>query len=103
MKNLASFTPRPMDPVHAPKTLIMLARDELLKDAKDQTFPRSGGEVKSVKWLPDSRRGIGTYGWEKLLGDENIIVMNVPGNHFSVIRQPDVSVHSHESFDVATS
>ena len=92
MKNLASFTPRPMDPVHAPKTLIMLARDGLLKDAKDQTFPRSGGEAKSVKWLLDSRRGIGTYGWEKLLGDENIIVMNVPGNHFSVIRQPDVSV-----------
>lgn len=103
MKNLASFTPRPMDPVHAPKTLIMLARDGLLKDAKDQTFPRAGGEAKSVRWLLDSRRGIGTYGWEKLLGDENIIVMNVPGNHFSVIRQPDVSVHSHESFDVATS
>lgn len=97
MKNLASFTPRPMDLVDAPKTLIILARDGLLKDAKDQIFPRSSGEGKSVKWLLDSRRGIGTYGWEKLIGDENIIVMNVPGNHFSVIREPDVSVYSHES------
>ena len=96
MKNLASFTPRPIDSVNAPKTLIILARDGLLKDAKDQTFPRSSGETKSVKWLLDSRRGIGTYGWEKLLGDENIIVMNVPGNHFSMIREPDVSVHSYE-------
>lgn len=96
VKNLASFTPRPIDSVHAPKTLIILARDGLLKDAKDQTFPRSSGEAKSVKWLLDSRRGIGTYGWEKLLGDENIIVMNVPGNHFSVVREPDVSVYSHE-------
>ena len=96
VKNLASFTPRPIDLVNAPKTLIILARDGLLKDAKIQTFPRSSGEAKSVKWLLDSRRGIGTYGWEKLLGDENIIVMNVPGNHFSVIREPDVSVYSHE-------
>lgn len=86
-----------MDLVDAPKTLIILARDGLLKDAKDQIFPRSSREGKSVKWLLDSRRGIGTYGWEKLIGDENIIVMNVPGNHFSVIREPDVSVYSHES------
>lgn len=104
MKNLAAFTPRPiMDSttVNAPKTLIILARDGLLKDAnvaKDQTFPRSKTEAKSVKWLLDSRRGIGTYGWEKLLRDENIIVMNVPGNHFSMIREPDVSIPfiSHE-------
>lgn len=92
MKNLASFTPRPMDSVDAPKTLIILARDGLLQGAKDRTFPRSSGETKGVRWLLDSRRGLGTYGWEKLIGDENIIVMNVPGNHFSVIRDPDVSV-----------
>lgn len=98
VKNLARFTPRPVDSVKAPKTLIILARDGLLKDAKDQTFPRSSGEAKSVKWLLDSRRGIGTYGWEKLLGDENIIVMNVPGNHFSVIREPDVSCLFHMHF-----
>ena len=94
VKNLASFTPRPMDSLDAPKTLIILARDGLLTDAKSKTFPRSKGETKSVKWLLDSRRGIGTYEWEKLLGDENIIVMNVPGNHFSVIREPDVCVYS---------
>ena len=93
MRNLASFTPRSMNSEEAPKTLIILARDGLLKDAKDQTFPRSSGEAKSVKWLLDSRGGIGTYGWEKLIGDENIIVMNVPGNHFSVIREPDVSAY----------
>ena len=93
MKNLASFTPRSMNSVDAPKTLLILARDGLSKDAKDQKFPRSSGEAKSVKWLLDSRGGIRTYGWEKLIGDENIIVMNVPGNHFSVIREPDVSVY----------
>lgn len=98
MKNLANFTPRSMNSIDAPKTLLILARDGLLKDAKKQTFPRSSGEAQSVKWLLDSRGGIGTYGWEKLIGDENIIVMNVPGNHFSVIREPDVSVYfPHES------
>lgn len=96
MKNLASFTPRQIDSGDAPKTLMILARDGLLKDTKNQTFPRCSGEAKSVKWLLDSRGGIGTYGWEKLLRDENIIMMKVPGNHFSMVREPDVSVYSHE-------
>jgi hypothetical protein len=73
------------------------SRDGLLKNARDQTFPRSREEAQSVKWLLDSRGAIGTYSWEKLIGDENFIVMNVLGNHFSVIREPDVSFHPHES------
>lgn len=91
MKNLKHFVPRPMKAGDAPKTLLILARDGVLKDARDQSFSRSKGETRSVKWLLDSRSGLGSYGWEKLIGDENIIVMNVPGNHFSVIGQPDVS------------
>ena len=95
--NLAAYTPSPMDPAEAPRTLIIWARDGLCKDPKDQKFPRSAGEAKSVKFLLDSRLDIGSYGWEELLGDENILTMTVPGNHFTMIREPNVSVYHHNA------
>ena len=95
--NLAAFTPHPMNSLEAPKTLIIWARDGLCKDPKDQRFLRSAGEVKSVKFLLDNRHDVGSYGWDKLLGEENIITMTVQGNHFTMMRQPDVSVCPHYS------
>ena len=89
--NLTAFAPCPMDPLEAPKTLIIWARDGLCKDPKDQTFPRSPSEAKSVKFLLGDRRDLGAQGWEKLLGEENIITMPVHGNHFTMMREPDVS------------
>ncbi len=93
--NLAAYTPYPMDSLEAPKTLIIWARDGLCKDPKDQKFPRSAGEAKSVKFLLDNRLDLGSNGWNKLLGEENIITMTVEGNHFTMIREPDVSVYHH--------
>lgn len=93
--NLAAYTPYPMDSLEAPKTLIIWAHDGLCKDPKDQKFPRSAGEAKSVKFLLDNRLDLGSNGWEKLLGEENIIPMTVQGNHFTMIREPDVSVYHH--------
>lgn len=92
--NLAAYTPDPMDALESPKTLIIWAHDGLCKDPKDQRFPRSTGEAKSVKFLLDDRLDLGCNGWDKLLGDENIITMAVQGNHFTMIREPYVSVHS---------
>lgn len=94
--NLAAYTPYPMDSLEAPKTLIIWARDGLCKDAKDRKFPRSAGEAKSVKFLLDDRLDLGSNGWDKLLGEENIIAMTVQGNHFSMIREPAVSVYHHD-------
>ena len=93
IRNLAAFDPEPIKSHDAPKTLIILARDGLLEGPRDKRYPRSKGEKDSVKWILDSRRDIGTYGWEELLGDENIITMNVTGNHFTMIREPDVRVY----------
>lgn len=89
--NLAVYKPRPMVPAEAPKTLIIWARDGLCKNFKDERFPRSAGEAKSVKFLLDDRSDIGSYGWDNLLAEENIITMKVPGNHFTMTREPDVS------------
>lgn len=93
--NLTAYTPRPMDSIEAPKTLIIWARDGLCKDPKDRKFPRSVIEAKSVKFLLDNRHDLGPNGWDKLLGEENIITMPVQGNHFTMIREPHVSVSDH--------
>ena len=93
--NLAAYTPYPMYSPEAPKTLIIWARDGLCKDPKGHKYPRSAGEAKSVKFLLDQRRDFGSNGWDKLLGEENIITTTVQGNHFTMIREPAVSVHRH--------
>ena len=93
--NLAAYSPCRMDPHEAPQTLIIWARDGLCKHPKDQRFPRSTKEAKSVKFLLDNRLDLGPNGWEKLLGDENIIAMPVQANHFTMIREPYVSVYFH--------
>ena len=89
--NLSTYQPSAMDASEAPKTLIIWARDGLLNDFKDQKFPRSAGEAKSVGFLLDNRVDLGSKGWDKLLGEENIITMPVQGNHFTMIRDPYVS------------
>ena len=95
--NLAAYTPCPMDSLEAPKTLIIWARDGLCKDPDDHKYPRSDLEAKSVKFLLDDRHDLGPNGWDKLLGEENIITMPVQGNHFTMMREPDVSVSRHNT------
>lgn len=60
-RNLSAYIPNPMDPMIAPKTLVIWACDELLKDPMDKRFPRSHLETKSVKFLLDSRGDFGSY------------------------------------------
>ena len=91
--NLTAFAPCPMDPMEAPKTLIIWARDGLCKDPKNQNFVRTPGEAKSVKFLLDDRHDLGANGWDKLIGEENIITIPVQGNHFTMMREPNVSFY----------
>ncbi|CAG8219196.1 unnamed protein product [Penicillium nalgiovense] len=91
IKNLANFMPYPMDSEEAPRTHIIWARDGFVSKSDEKLFPRSNAEAKSVKFLLDGRQSLGTYGWEKLIGSENISVDFVEGNHFTMIREPKVN------------
>lgn len=97
--HLAAYKPSPMDPCEAPKTLMIWARDGLCKDPKDHRYARSAGEARSVKFLLDERHDFGSNGWDKLLGEENIITAVVPGNHFTMMREPEVSFSSRHLRD----
>ncbi|KAH8585456.1 hypothetical protein B0O99DRAFT_696467 [Bisporella sp. PMI_857] len=87
--NLATYMPYPMDSHRAPKTFMIWARDGFT-DSQERTYPRSASEPKSVKFLLDRRPDdFGPYGWDLLLGRENIIGINmVGGSHFTMIREP---------------
>ncbi|KAL4733582.1 hypothetical protein BDV11DRAFT_175562 [Aspergillus similis] len=91
IKNLTCFIPYPMDPEEAPRTHIIWARDGLVSESDEKQFPRSDAEAKSVKFLLDGRQSLGTYGWEKLVGSENISVDFIEGNHFTMMREPEVN------------
>ncbi|KAF4207525.1 hypothetical protein CNMCM8927_002930 [Aspergillus lentulus] len=91
IKNLTDFIPYPMDPEEAPRTHIIWARDGLVSESDEKQFPRTEAEAKSVKFLLDSRQSLGTYGWEKLIGSENISVDFIEGNHFTMMREPKVN------------
>ncbi|GES58867.1 polyketide synthase [Aspergillus terreus] len=88
IKNLTAFVPHAMDPDEAPRTHIIWARDGLVTESDEKQFPRSDAEAKSVKFLLDGRQSLGTYGWEKLIGLENISVDFIEGNHFTMMREP---------------
>lgn len=91
IRNLTDFIPYPLDPDEAPKTFIIWARNGIVSDSADpKQFPRSTQEAKSVKFLLDSRQNLGSYGWEKLVGLENITMNTLEGNHFTLLRDPEV-------------
>jgi hypothetical protein len=91
IKNLTDFIPYPMDPEEAPRTHIIWTRDGLVSESDEKQFLRSDAEAKSVKFSFDGRQSLGTYGWEKLIGLENISVDFIEGNHFTMMRGPNVS------------
>lgn len=97
IRNLADFMPYPMDPDEAPRTVIIWSRDGLVSESDDKQFPRSETEAKSVKFLLDDRRNLGSYGWEKLVGSRNITVDIMEGNHFTMMREPVVSSPKYSS------
>ncbi|KAJ5995510.1 polyketide synthase [Penicillium waksmanii] len=99
IKNLADFMPYPMDPEEAPRTHIIWASDGLVSESDEKQFPRSDAEMKSVKFLLDDRQSLGTYGWEKLVGSENISVDFMEGNHFTMIREPKIASLVHKVLD----
>lgn len=96
VRNLATYKPVPMDPKKAPKTLIIWARESLYQNPNDdgRRFPRSQDEASSIAFLLDDREDFGSNGWGELLGEDNITSVSTEGNHFTMIREPAVSLHS---------
>jgi iterative type I PKS product template protein len=79
-----------------PKTTAIWARDGIVHRETDPK-PDWDPTVRmpnSMYWLTNNRTDLGSNGWEKLVGGKNIKCMSTSGNHFTMMRQPIVSLPS---------
>ena len=89
--NMHGYEPQAMTPSQAPKTLAIWARDGVCKHPSDPRPHLGNEESLSTKWMLDQRVDFGPNGWDRLLGKDNVSGLNVPGNHFTMMREPNVS------------
>ncbi|KAI9801586.1 MAG: Type I Iterative PKS [Sarcosagium campestre] len=89
--NLHRYKPKAIAALKAPQTFAIWARDGVCKDPSD---PRPGlreEDSKSKSWILDNRVDFGPNSWDELVGENNIAAVGVAGNHFTMMREPNVA------------
>ena len=82
------------DPFDAPETLLIWCTDGVAGNPGDPRPPRQDDDVAVMNWLLDHRTDFSSNGWEKLLGAGKFSCTTVPGNHFTMMREPIVRLLS---------
>lgn len=81
------------DPYEAPPTFLVWCTDGVAKYPDDPRPPPQDDDPKSMKWLLNNRTDFGPNGWDLLLGEGNCECVTLAGNHFTMMKDPIVSVH----------
>lgn len=97
IKALDEYEPGPMaaadDADKAPKkTFAIWATDGVCGMPGDVKLPLEEGDPKSMRWLLENRSDFGSNGWDALLPGGTMRFATVGGNHFTMMRQPAVSL-----------
>lgn len=96
IKNLTAYKPEPMNNTNfegtPKKTLFVWARDGVCKYPDDPRPPPQADDPKSMNWLLNNRTDFGYNGWDQLLDPQKCTCVSVPGNHFTMMRMPIVSI-----------
>ena len=89
---LTAYQPEilPIDP-DAPKALLIWAPEGVCKSPSDPRPEPQDDDPNSMKWLLENRTDFGCNGWERLLGEENCTCVAIEGNHFTMMKEPNVS------------
>lgn len=82
------------DPFDAPETLLIWCTDGVAGIPGDPRPKRQDDDVAVMDWLLDHRTDFSSNGWEKLLGPGKFSCTTVPGNHFTMMREPIVRLFS---------
>ena len=82
------------DPFDAPETLLIWCTDGVAGNPGDPRPKRQDDDVAVMDWLLDHRTDFSSNGWEKLLGPGKFSCTTVPGNHFTMMREPIVRLFS---------
>lgn len=96
VKNLGAYHPaRSLIPVgSSPRTSIIWAQDGVcngINDPRLKSNPSLATDA-TASWILNKRTDVGPRGWESLLSINNISSFSVPGNHFSMMQSPNVSL-----------
>ena len=79
------------DPFDAPQALLLVwCTDGVAKNSENPRPPRQDDNVEIMNWLLNSRTKFSSNGWEMLLGAGKFTCTTVPGNHFTVMKEPTV-------------
>lgn len=85
---LSQYTATKMNPAKAPKTLAIWCRDGVCKypsDPRPDPYPYG-----HAQWLLENRIDFGPQQWDAFIPVENITTTSIPGNHFTMMRDPNV-------------
>lgn len=96
VKNLGAYDPaRSLIPIgSSPRTSIIWAQDGVcngINDPRLKANPSLATDA-TASWILNKRTDVGPRGWESLLSINNISSFSVPGNHFSMMQSPNVSL-----------
>lgn len=90
--NLTAYKPKTIDKSKAPQTFAIWARHGVCPNPEDPRPPISPEDPPNMRWLLDNRTDFGLNGWDKLLAPDKFTTTSMPGNHFTMMREPFVSV-----------
>ena len=81
-----------LDPSKAPKTYAIWCEDGVCKlstDPKPEPYPYG-----HAQWLLENRTDFGPNQWDEFIPLDKMSMTSVPGNHFTMMREPSVSIRS---------
>ncbi|KAL8723397.1 MAG: hypothetical protein Q9225_000313 [Loekoesia sp. 1 TL-2023] len=89
--NLHRYKPRALDVSKAPTTFAIWAQEGVCKDPSEPRPDLRGEENSSTGWILDNRTDLGPNGWDILVGHGKVSGVGVPGNHFTMMQEPNVA------------
>ncbi|KAF2429556.1 ketoacyl-synt-domain-containing protein [Tothia fuscella] len=96
---LSAYEPVPFPKGKAPRTVAIWCRDGVCKNADDPRPPPAEDEDPApMKWLLNNRTDFSHNGWGQLVDENNMEFYIMDGNHFSMMKEPYVSLQSQTTF-----
>jgi iterative type I PKS product template protein len=90
LRAVDKYIPSAITSSHLPQTFIIWASDSISKDL-NVTALGLDLNPKITQFLLQDKTDFQPFGWDRLLPGADIVVMKMPGNHFSIVRPPRVS------------
>lgn len=85
--SLIAYNAVPFATSEAPKTFMIWARDGVCKNPKDVPSEILPSDLKEMSWLLYNRTNHGPNGWDKLLGNESLVIETMyDANHFTMMK-----------------